>query len=381
MRKLVLALVAALAARRRAGRAGAATKLTITRRRLRPRHRHEPVRRVRLLAARLKTYDASCGHYYTGTTLGALDANPEVRVLLQGSRKSISLHRRRSTPATRSSTRPQTYTRAPQRRRPRTCATRPARAWARSPGPLRVDAPVGQAAAAERHLGARRARRPATAASLLISAVGLAASTPSTRSTSRTTSAAWSAPRARRRGRPRRSRPRPSPRARTRSPPTPAAPLFDQYADTRSQVYRGVAAETPNTDAAVAATTGQVVTYGGQPVDHLLLLDLGRRDRERRELVRRLAAQAVAEGRRRPVRQRLAQAPLGPVPLHRRPGPAQAAPLPAGALQAHQGPPARRLAARRARAGGRHRRRRRTSPGRSCARPSGSSTPGPSSPR
>jgi stage II sporulation protein D len=42
--------------------------------------------------------------------------------------------------------------------------------------------------------------------------------------------------------------------------------LFDQYADTRSQVYRGVAAETPNTDAAVAATTGQVVTYNGQPV-------------------------------------------------------------------------------------------------------------------
>ena len=41
---------------------------------------------------------------------------------------------------------------------------------------------------------------------------------------------------------------------------------FDQYADTRSQVYRGVAAERPSTDAAVAATAGQVVTYGGQPV-------------------------------------------------------------------------------------------------------------------
>src|SRR3954449_12137242 len=41
---------------------------------------------------------------------------------------------------------------------------------------------------------------------------------------------------------------------------------FDQYADTRSQVYRGVAAETPSTDAAVAQTKGQVVTYGGQPV-------------------------------------------------------------------------------------------------------------------
>ena len=41
---------------------------------------------------------------------------------------------------------------------------------------------------------------------------------------------------------------------------------FDVYADTRSQVYRGVAAQTPQTDAAVAATTGQIVTYGGKAV-------------------------------------------------------------------------------------------------------------------
>src|SRR5215218_1412568 len=41
---------------------------------------------------------------------------------------------------------------------------------------------------------------------------------------------------------------------------------FDQYADTRSQVYKGVAAERPSTDAAVSATAGQVVTYAGQPV-------------------------------------------------------------------------------------------------------------------
>jgi stage II sporulation protein D len=41
---------------------------------------------------------------------------------------------------------------------------------------------------------------------------------------------------------------------------------FDHYADTRSQVYGGVAAETASTNAAVAATRGQVVTYDGQPV-------------------------------------------------------------------------------------------------------------------
>ena len=40
---------------------------------------------------------------------------------------------------------------------------------------------------------------------------------------------------------------------------------FDVYSDTRSQVYLGVAAETASTNAAVAATAGQVVLYGGRP--------------------------------------------------------------------------------------------------------------------
>jgi SpoIID/LytB domain protein len=40
---------------------------------------------------------------------------------------------------------------------------------------------------------------------------------------------------------------------------------FDVYSDTRSQVYRGVAAETAATNAAVAATAGQLVLYGGKP--------------------------------------------------------------------------------------------------------------------
>jgi stage II sporulation protein D len=40
---------------------------------------------------------------------------------------------------------------------------------------------------------------------------------------------------------------------------------FDVYSDTRSQVYRGVAAQTPQTDAAVKDTAGQIVTYAGKP--------------------------------------------------------------------------------------------------------------------
>ena len=41
---------------------------------------------------------------------------------------------------------------------------------------------------------------------------------------------------------------------------------FDQYSDTRSQMYGGVGAETRRSDTAVAATRGQVVTDGGHPV-------------------------------------------------------------------------------------------------------------------
>jgi stage II sporulation protein D len=41
---------------------------------------------------------------------------------------------------------------------------------------------------------------------------------------------------------------------------------FEQYPDTRSQVYRGFSAETATTNSAVADTAGQVVTFNGQVV-------------------------------------------------------------------------------------------------------------------
>jgi stage II sporulation protein D len=41
---------------------------------------------------------------------------------------------------------------------------------------------------------------------------------------------------------------------------------FDQYADTRSQVYNGISGETPATDSAVAATAGELVTFAGKPI-------------------------------------------------------------------------------------------------------------------
>jgi stage II sporulation protein D len=41
-------------------------------------------------------------------------------------------------------------------------------------------------------------------------------------------------------------------------------PVFDQYPDTRSQVYRGVSSETSSTNAAVRATSGEVVKHEGK---------------------------------------------------------------------------------------------------------------------
>jgi stage II sporulation protein D len=41
---------------------------------------------------------------------------------------------------------------------------------------------------------------------------------------------------------------------------------FDQYADTRSQMYPGKRAEVASTNAAVAATAGEVVAYQGKPI-------------------------------------------------------------------------------------------------------------------
>ncbi len=55
----------------------------------------------------------------------------------------------------------------------------------------------------------------------------------------------------------------------------PVGADFDVYATTRSQVYEGVRGETPAGDAAVAATSGQVVEYAGAPVQTLFFSSSG----------------------------------------------------------------------------------------------------------
>lgn len=55
----------------------------------------------------------------------------------------------------------------------------------------------------------------------------------------------------------------------------PIGSNFDVYDTTRSQVYEGLKAETPATDAAVVATSGQVVEYAGAPVETLFFASSG----------------------------------------------------------------------------------------------------------
>ena len=155
---------------------------------------------------------------------------------------------------------------------------------------------------------------------------------------------------------------------------------FDQYADTRSQMYGGVAAEAPSTDAAVAATAGQVVDPDGKPVTTYFFSTSGGHTENVEYSFLGALPQAVAQGRRRPVRRRLAAPQLGAAHHHRRPGRARQAAGWSGARSAGS----RSWSAARRRAScaprshgtrGRHAR----SPGRSCARASGSSTRGRSS--
>ena len=54
--------------------------------------------------------------------------------------------------------------------------------------------------------------------------------------------------------------------ARTYAITTAKSDDFDHYADTRSQVYKGVGIEVASTNQAIADTRGQVVTYQGQPI-------------------------------------------------------------------------------------------------------------------
>jgi stage II sporulation protein D len=210
----------------------------------------------------LKDYGFILGHYYTGTALGRLDSNPEVKVLLQGGKHAVSFTGAVAAGDLKLDV-TKTYT---VRRGDGGLVLRDATGAAvgTTPGPLRVEAAVGEPLRLS-GTSVPGVRNGLYRGALLISASGSAMSVVNALDledyvrgvVSGESPSAW----------PVEALKAQAVAARTYALTTRAGgSLFDQYADTRSQVYRGVAAETPNTDAAVSATAGEVVTFGGQPV-------------------------------------------------------------------------------------------------------------------
>ncbi len=85
---------------------------------------------------------------------------------------------------------------------------------------------------------------------------------------------------------------------------------WDQYPDTRSQMYGGVAAETKSTDAAVRATKNQIVTYQGAPVVTYFFSTSGGRTENVENSFYRRRAVALAPQRQGSLRRRVAPPPL-----------------------------------------------------------------------
>jgi stage II sporulation protein D len=195
-------------------------------------------------------------HYYTGTALGRLSASPTVRVLLDSGRRSYTV-----AGAVRAGGRAldpgRTYRVSAGGQGLLLRDAQSGRALLTSAAPMVLDARDGGLQATGGTYRGRLEVRPGAGGLSAVNAVGLedyvagviAAEMPS----------AWPAEALKAQ----------AIAARTyaiTSNAGGASGFFTQYEDTRSQVYRGVGAETPSTSAAVRATAGQVVTYEGRPV-------------------------------------------------------------------------------------------------------------------
>jgi stage II sporulation protein D len=202
------------------------------------------------------TYDAILRHYYTGTALGTTDPSQPVRVLLQSNRGAASFSGA-SQAGTRALKPRRTYF---VRRRGGSQVDLLSARWRRIgtfAAPLQVSARGG----AVRLGGSGSYRgmmefRPGTFGGVnAINAVPLDEYVAGV--ISRESPASW----------PLEALKAQAVAARTYAiTSSKGGNGFDHYPDTRSQVYGGVAAETASTSQAVAETSGQVVTYAGEPV-------------------------------------------------------------------------------------------------------------------
>ena len=206
-----------------------------------------------------KGYREILRHYYTDTQLGRLDATPTVRVLLQANRSSVSF-----TGASAAGTQPLQpglrYSTAPYRGGVvlRSASGKKIKTFT---SPLRVVGGRGRPVTlvggpmAGSYRGAIELRPAQFGGMNAINAVDLESYVRGVVSAESPSS--WPAEALKTQ----------AVAARTYAITTSKqGDGWDQYPDTRSQVYRGVAAETPTTDSAVAATRNEVVTYRGEPV-------------------------------------------------------------------------------------------------------------------
>jgi stage II sporulation protein D len=207
-----------------------------------------------------KDYRFILGHYYTGTQVSPLVSSPTVRVLLQtGSRASFS---GASAAGGRKLDPNQTYTVVPaglgqvqlRSSAGHTLKTFSADVKVSGPGPLHLAGTQQNGLSDGRYRGSLDFKPTAVGTLEAINVVNIedyvrgvvgAESPPSWPAAALQAQAVA---------------------ARTYAITTGGGADYDQYADTRSQMYRGVSVETASTESAVTSTSGQVVTYQGKPV-------------------------------------------------------------------------------------------------------------------
>ena len=213
------------------------------------------------MAAHGWDYRQILSHYYSGTDLGALNEDREVRVLLQSGRR-VAAFTGANTGAGRLLDPAKTYT---ARARPdgllslrgprgRELATSIAPLRVTGPGPLVLWGTALNGRVDGAYRGALEVR-PAPGGVNAINAVGLEDYVQGVVPTESPSTWPIEALKAQ------------AVAARTYAATTgKGGDGWDQYPDTRSQVYGGVFAETPSTNEATAETRGQLVTYEGTPV-------------------------------------------------------------------------------------------------------------------
>ena len=208
-------------------------------------------------------YQTIVGHYYQGTAIATVAPAPTVRVLLESSSApsfsgATKAGDRDLDPAkTYSIVRAGSDSVALRSPRGRKLATYEGTLRVTGPGPLRLNGLAGNGVRNGRYRGALEFRTGLFSGVSAINAIGLEDYVRGV--VSAESPAAWPAA----------ALEAQAVVARSYAITTDAGSAndgFTAYPDTRSQMYRGVAAEYASTEAAVKSTKGQVVTYGGKPV-------------------------------------------------------------------------------------------------------------------